>query len=842
MGSERLNSAIRVITGLIGLALVGYFMLFFTREATKMSGWHDSGGLWSETRFADSLVVFTRIAPSDFVSTPLPQIGDTVVAVNDTAINAARWNQYFDSLQAPGQQIPITFRRAGEESRTMILTRTPNPNIFSLMVVTQVLRFLISGLSIGVGLWAFFARPNSAAVRALAFFSFALGAFMISGVSAISGRFAAFTIPYMQTIHNLLSFLGVMVGAFWLNLQLLFPHPVRFMREHPFWAYLLCYGIMVILLIAAVVGLIIKSQFTIGLYALLGVALAQIVAGLIVLTVRYRRAKDRLERRQARLVLLGSGTGLACLLLLIVIANIFEDNLPGGLIGGLLMINVSFMVLLLSPISFAYAFGRYRLLEVEGKLRRGTRYALTIIGLLAVAAAIVYFAGSFLKRTMEGGNVLALALILIIAASIVPLARITQQRLEKWFYPERLRLRRMIHDFLQHALSISDRETFWSELQIRLCDGLRIEDVHPILLVSGNGHYTCMIAGETPFTSQSEFVERLARERRPVLVDELIASSRVYLTAEEIEWLETQRVGLVLPLIAHSSLIGFLGLGHKTEQEDYAAEELRILGSLSSQIAMVSENIRLLDENIVKRQLEEQLQIARRIQQGFLPQEIPVTVGLEIAAANRFCLEVAGDYYDVIPLEDGRTVLAVGDVSGKGAGAALLMANLQASLRTAVGMGSSLEDVVARINDLIHRNTPPEQYITFFVGVYDPQARALTYVNAGHNPPMLVSRNGDMQFLYTGGVILGFMPGMNYEHETVPLAPDDLIVMYTDGVSEAMNGDEEEFGEKRICDSVCSALHQPVQRILSSLEEEVLTYRGPYPLEDDFTLLLVRAP
>ena len=213
---------------------------------------------------------------------------------------------------------------------------------------------------------------------------------------------------------------------------------------------------------------------------------------------------------------------------------------------------------------------------------------------------------------------------------------------------------------------------------------------------------------------------------------------------------------------------------------------------------------------------------------------------MEIAAASRFCLEVAGDYFDVIPLDDRQTVLAVGDVSGKGAGAALLMANLQASLRTAVGMGSALTDVVARVNDLIYRNTPPEQYITFFVGVYDAHTCALTYVNAGHNPPILVRSNGDTQRLDAGGVILGFLPGMHYEQDTVELAPGDMLVMYTDGVSEAMNANEEEFGEDRIFQSVCHRRQEPVAQILASLEASVVTYRGDNPFEDDFTLLILR--
>jgi sigma-B regulation protein RsbU (phosphoserine phosphatase) len=255
---------------------------------------------------------------------------------------------------------------------------------------------------------------------------------------------------------------------------------------------------------------------------------------------------------------------------------------------------------------------------------------------------------------------------------------------------------------------------------------------------------------------------------------------------------------------------------------------------------VAAENMRLLEENVGKRRLDEQLQMARRIQHGFLPRQIPQTTGLEVAASTRFCLEVAGDYYDIIPLPGGETVLAVGDVSGKGAGAAMLMANLQASLRTAVGVGATLPEVMGRINELIVGNTPPEDYISFFVAVFDPVHRRLTYVNAGHNPPLLRGASGRIEPLDVGGLILGFMNEVRYEQATVALAPGDLLLLYTDGVSEAMNSAEEEFGENRLRSFLGRYDGQVPAEALALLEREVLKFHGRADLEDDFTLLLAR--
>jgi sigma-B regulation protein RsbU (phosphoserine phosphatase) len=340
---------------------------------------------------------------------------------------------------------------------------------------------------------------------------------------------------------------------------------------------------------------------------------------------------------------------------------------------------------------------------------------------------------------------------------------------------------------------------------------------------------------------------------RPVMRDELEAGGKTTFLPDERAWFNSNRVALVLPMVTRAKLIGFLGIGSKSERSDFEPADFEILQSLGNQIAVATDNIILLEENVEKRRMEAELSIARKVQEGMLPHDIPVTPGLQVAALSRFCTEVAGDYYDVIDIGDGRTVLAIGDVSGKGAGAAMLMSNVQASLRTSVGMettddiadsrpphGIDLARIVTNINRLIHRNSQPEQFITFFVAVYDPKKRTLAFANAGHNPPLAVSRSGEVRELLDGGVLLGAVADFPYQQGSAQLASGDMVFLYTDGLSESTRPDGQMFGEERIKQFLIRNVDLPPQQLLARLEEEVATFADGIHLADDFTLVVAK--
>ncbi|MCC6476306.1 SpoIIE family protein phosphatase [bacterium] len=843
----RFGEVVRIMTAVFGLALLVVLLVVIMRDGTALGTVKKSGVMHSDVRLVGEgdarHFVFTHIDSLEFGSGPIPALGDTVLKVGDSTATPAYWGATINAPMPPDTQIFLTYRGALGDKTALITARNMERLTYAMLLIIEWLRYLVALGFVGVGLWAFFAQPNSRQVRAFAWFCFSMTSLMIAGVSAISDNYATFSVPGWGYVESVLQAIFAAFGSYWLSLQLLFPHPVRLLRRFPVPVYLVAFLPLLLYLTGEIgegLGLLGKdladSSRNLGAIG----SVVALVIGFVISAVRLARKKDRVEKRQLSIVLWGTVLGLGCMIGLIFTMQLFREWFDAAPMRTLIGVNIAFALLLLTPISYAYAFGRYRLLEVQSRIRRGTRYVLTTVLVFALLLAVVYAIGEYaLGQFGIRGNLPTMAIAIVLALGIGPARRKLQSTIEQRYYPERQRLRDTLQHFLDRTASFANQHSFWIQLEERIRDSLGVDTVHPVLAGNGGGFHLRELQA-TPFHCQSDFVLNLGKVRRPLFVDEMIASGRTAISDDELDWLSSNGVALVLPLMAQQKLTGFLAIGYKNENEDYAAEEITVLSSLAPQVALAAENLRLAEENIEKRRLEEQMQMARRIQEGFLPRELPVTPGLVCAAHSRFSLEVAGDYYDLIPLEGNRTVLAIADVSGKGAGAALLMANLQASLRTAVEIGIPLSRAVERVNELIHRNTPPEQYITFVAAIFDPAHNELTYVNAGHNPPFIIRASGHIDELPATGLILGALPGMKYEQDTMRLFEGDTLVMFTDGVSEPMNSGDEEFGEPRIRELVAQCRTCSPAELIERIESAVNSFCGRVPYEDDSTLLVVR--
>ncbi len=278
---------------------------------------------------------------------------------------------------------------------------------------------------------------------------------------------------------------------------------------------------------------------------------------------------------------------------------------------------------------------------------------------------------------------------------------------------------------------------------------------------------------------------------------------------------------LVLPLTANRKLMGVMSLGPKQSEEPFTSSDVRLLETVAGQTGLALENSRLtvqIAAEIADREKRRrELEIAREVQQHLFPQQYPAVKGLEIAGACRPALAVGGDYYDFV-VSGGRLGIAIGDISGKGIPASLLMATLRAYLRSqTIHAQLDLGAMMNNLNALVYESSASNRYATFFYAQYDPATRVLDYVNAGHNPPLIFRQSAlPVTRLETGGPVIGLLQTCDYEQGRTTLEAGDLLVSFTDGISEAMNGAMEEWGEERLIETVAPLRAQPLPDLIAA--------------------------
>jgi sigma-B regulation protein RsbU (phosphoserine phosphatase) len=357
---------------------------------------------------------------------------------------------------------------------------------------------------------------------------------------------------------------------------------------------------------------------------------------------------------------------------------------------------------------------------------------------------------------------------------------------------------------------------------------------------------------EMTFGDDDATVQRLRQFRDPVVVNRDDPTSWINgpnrVSEQERLNLAALESEVLLPLSVNEKLLGFLSLGQKLSEEPYSGADLRLLKSVAAQTGLALEVARLtsaISEEIAQRErLNREVEIAREVQEHLFPQTLPAAAGLDYCGRCRPALGVGGDYFDFLALPGGKLGIAIGDVSGKGISAALMMASLQAALRSqASAAAGNVAALISRINALAYQASTAERYATLFYAEYDPQSCALAYVNAGHNPPMVLRTNGltrELLRLETGGTVVGLLPESDWEPGTFQLQTGDLFVAFTDGISEAMNPDNDLWGEQCLIDVLRCSGDSGVTEILSRIISAADAFAAGAKQSDDITLIVAR--
>jgi len=310
----------------------------------------------------------------------------------------------------------------------------------------------------------------------------------------------------------------------------------------------------------------------------------------------------------------------------------------------------------------------------------------------------------------------------------------------------------------------------------------------------------------------------------------------------EIQTLTRVGARLALGLRTTREIEGVLLLASSPGKDQYSAVERNLLCTCAAQFALMIENGRLASRVLEHEKLRRDLALAAEVQKRLLPAQPPDAGLASLAAVSVPARSVGGDYYDFVELGDRQIGIALADIAGKGIAAALIMSVVQASLRILLSEGElSLAQLTAKMNELLYRSSPSNSYATFFYAQLDKRCGRLRYVNAGHLPPYLLNANaGRVHELSTGGAVIGLFPDMKYEEAAVDLRPGDVLVAFTDGVTEALNASDEEFGEERLKDLLRQVVHLPVPEISSRISQDLKHWIKNAPQYDDLTFIVMK--
>ena len=570
------------------------------------------------------------------------------------------------------------------------------------------------------------------------------------------------------------------------------------------------------------------------------------------ISIKMSRAQGD-ARRRLRLLYGGASIALSPMFLLVLWSLIRRTDIGNA---PELVLIPSLVALFLFPVTLAYVIVVEKAMELKVALRQGIQYALATGGVRAlqvILSVVVIFvalrmASDPALRRPQQMQMLAFGFLFVM------LMRLIAQKLRVWvdrrFFREAVNLERVLGDLSEQVRGIVETGPLLETVTGSISTSLHVPRVTALLASNGDFTPVRSTGHATPplvkFSRSGALAEELRRTRHALRVSH--ANPEAWVEAER-ERLDKLSAELLLPLTVKDRLLGFLSLGPKLSEEPYSATDVRLLQSVASQTGLALENSRLTEavasEVAQRERLNRELEIAREVQERLFPQSGPKIDGLDYAGGCRPASSVGGDYYDFVPTCDGRLGIAIGDISGKGIPAALLMASLQASLRgLAISNPPALAAMMTNLNRLIYDTSPSNRYATFFYSVFNPKNRELMYVNGGHNPPMVFRKNAKLGTevirLEQGGPVVGLFGPAQYDQAIVTLQPGDLVLMFTDGVSEAMNAAEDEFGEEQMIAAVLAKPDLGPTEMIAHLMRAADEFAAGAPQHDDMTLVVVR--
>lgn len=833
---------ISYFTRFLGIFLVIFSLLAAVKGVIAVVNINKDGstGVRTNTEESPDYYIITNISEHYPAYTSGLQTGDTLIRVNGIPVSEQERLKKELARREVGGKLVYTVKRGALEKNyeLMLSPLRPLEKIIIFLFRTIPVVLLMSYLL--VGLWGILKSPYTTETILIALFCFCFGSFMYATVNVgdVQETFISRYL-YFDVMREFITYIMWLGPSFWVLLFATFPKKNRIYENHKVIALVFIFLLPLIIIISTVMN-VNSNAITFLVFTLM---FGQMGIGVFLLSKNSRQVATALEKRQVRLMLFGIKYGaiavgfgwLIVLLTQFVLTVYLNQNVLLGSFIIFLLCEISGLII---PFTFLNSFFQNKLLETEGALKKRVRYIGVTLGLIGIYLFIIFVIVRLTVSLFDVKDPTVIIIsVLFLSLTFTPINKRILNWIDETFYPERTRYAESLKNLVHKISGQIEANEMLKELRSWVNTTTGINPVIPFALSTPGA-----LQGPFRYNDSDSVIHRI-RNGSKFFWDEISDRSRITVDENEIEWVRENDISVTIPMISQGELVGMLNLGKKQNDEDFSAEDLDILTQASGQIALALQNLKLQSVYIDKKRMDKELEMARVIQKRLMPQEIPSVVGLDIHGESRPCFEVAGDYFDIIDVGEGNTAMVIADVSGKGAGAAMIMANLQASIRVGIDIMDKTEfsNFINTINNHIYRNTSPSEFITFFMGIWNPTAKTFSYINAGHNPPLLIDKDNNVKTLDATGLILGVLPEQKYGINSVIIEPDSVLAIYTDGLEEALCPANEIFGQERIIKSLMENKHLNAKEIVKKVQDKAVEFCEGKPLHDDLTMIVAKS-
>lgn len=574
------------------------------------------------------------------------------------------------------------------------------------------------------------------------------------------------------------------------------------------------------------------------------IAITANVVAVYFMYLQYRRIQSSKDKKPILIIFLSMLFGF--------VVSIYSTNIAPAISDTIYNSPEYYMpviLLVLVPIGFAYAIFKYQLLDVSEVIKNTIIYGSATLGIAAIYFFVIYVIGQSISSAIGTDNQGIIAGIFFVMFALI--FQSTKNRfqdfLTKRFYPEQFAHQKVLMKFSNDISTEVGLDNILELTKSTFVEALQLKKFAILIKDSNSGNFKlqkafgirkpdCTIIN----TSLIKFIkDKTAADDIPVIQQHEF--ERIF--PDNYKDMIEEGFYTAVPMYVKGKAIGILLFGLKFSGSQFAGKDLELLSAAANQIAIAIENARLYESEAQKLTIERDLELARKMQQSLLPRCIPSMQGLDICGEMIPAMQVGGDYFDLIPVSDNKLFVAVGDVSGKGLSASFYMTKVQTMIQLACNNSVSPKDILVEVNKRMYQTMDRNWFITMTLALFDTESRTVKFCRAGHLP-LFKAINGSVKSLRSQGIGLGLEKGIIFEQtlieETIPLLSGEIYAFFSDGITEAMNEQNQLFGEENLKELLIKRSGCRSAQIMNDVWQSIKSFRGPTEVNDDMTMVLVK--